>query len=340
MWKSGMKWLFLIMGTTIGAGYASGRELWQFFGHESGLAIIMFAVLFSICCYVILSISYEKKASHYLPVLRVIVGRQLTGIYDWMIILYLFTTTVVMLAGSGATWQAFNFSYRIGVLAIVIPLILLFIWDIRGLLSINSFILPVLIIGLLFILTLFTFNQNLTLFNHLHEMENWLAAFPFTALNILPLIAVLGAVGSEVKHKSEIWVASIGSGFILGAISYIYNNSLIQISDEILLYEIPLFAILKNYPYEMFLFMSLVLWIAIFTTAASGVLGLVTRFRELLNLPLWILAMMALAFMLPFTSFGFSTLIEYLYPLYGILNLYVLSSLLLYPILNRYKMGS
>ncbi|KGX89239.1 YkvI family membrane protein [Pontibacillus marinus] len=337
MIRSGMKWMFLIVGTMIGAGYASGRELWQFFGHDSGLAILLFTILFSICCYVILSISYEKQSQHYLPVLRTIVGKHLTLLYDGMILLYLFTTTVIMLAGSGATWQAFHFSYWVGILAIAIPLVLVFVWDIKGILSMNSFILPLLIGGLLYVLILFTVQQELSIFAHLGEQKNWTAAFPFTALNILPLIAVLGAVGNQMKVKGEIWIASIGSGMILGTISFIYNNSLIQISEDILLYEIPLFAILKHYPYEMFLFISVLLWIAIFTTAASGMLGLITRFRKRFTGPMWLLALLTLMLMAPLTSFGFSTLIKYLYPLYGLLNLYVLSSLLLYPLTNRYK---
>jgi uncharacterized membrane protein YkvI len=337
MLKAGMKWMFLIVGTMIGAGYASGRELWQFFGQDSSLAILLFAVMFTLCCTTIMNISFNKQTGHYLPVLRAIVGKHLTGIYDWMIIIYLFTTTVIMLAGSGATWQAFHFSYRLGVLAIAVPLILLFVWDVKGIVVVNSFVLPLLISGLLFVLILFISDQQLSLFGHVREASNWMSAFPFTALNILPLIAVLGAIGNQMKHKGEIWVASIGSGLVLGAVSYLYNNSLIQISEEIILYEIPLFAILKHYPYEMMIFMSVMLWIAIFTTAASGTLGLVTRFREYLKQPLWILAMAVIAIMLPFTSFGFSTLIEYLYPLYGILNLYVLTSLLLYPVISRFK---
>ncbi|WP_181350754.1 hypothetical protein [Thalassobacillus sp. CUG 92003] len=339
MYKSGMKWMFLIIGTMIGAGYASGRELWQFFGQDSGVAIALFTLMFVMSCYVILSISFEQKSGHYLPVLRSIVGKHLTGVYDWMIIIYLFTTTVVMLAGSGATLQAFEFSYRLGVVAIIIPLILIFIWDVKGIISVNSFILPLLILGLFFVLLLFSIDNKLEFFSHLDEMSNWKSAFPFTALNILPLIAVLGAIGNQVQEKGEIWVASISSGLILGGISYLYNNSLIQISEEIILYEIPLFAILKNYPVEMLIFMSVLLWIAIFTTAASGILGLITRFRDMFKLPLWLMAMMAVAVMLPFTSFGFSTLIEYLYPLYGILNLYVLTALLLYPIIHRFKIS-
>jgi uncharacterized membrane protein YkvI len=65
MWRAGFKWMYLIMGTTIGAGYASGREIWQFFGAESGLAIAMFTVMFSICCFVIMKISFEERTEHF-----------------------------------------------------------------------------------------------------------------------------------------------------------------------------------------------------------------------------------------------------------------------------------
>ncbi|MFD1040307.1 hypothetical protein ACFQ3N_18185 [Virgibacillus byunsanensis] len=335
MLQSGFKWMFLIIGTTIGAGYASGRELWQFFGHESGLAILLFVILFSVSCTVIMTVSYNKNSSHYLPVLQEIVGVKLTGLFDVMIFLYLFTTTVVMIAGSGATGQAFNLSYWWGVSIIVVALIILFVKGIGGLLVINQFILPLLLGGLIYILLLFTYDQELALFSHWKEQRNWTAAFPFTALNILPLVAVLGAIGNKVRSKYEIWIACIGSGLILGVISYIYNNSLIQISEEILLYEIPLFAILKHYPLEMLIFMSILLWFAIFTTAASGILGLVTRLQSISKFPLWLLVVIMLSMMIPLTTLGFSTLVGYIYPVYGILNLYVLTRLVLYPFWNK-----
>ncbi|MBP1971040.1 putative membrane protein YkvI [Virgibacillus natechei] len=335
MWSAGIKWMFLIIGTTIGAGYASGRELWQFFGHESGLAILLFVIFFSASCGVILKISYERKSTQYLPVLRKIVGSKLTGVYDVMIFFYLYTTTVIMIAGSGAAGQVFNISYWWGIVMMAIALIILFLKDINGLLAMNQIILPLLLGGLLFILLMFTFDQQLALFSHWHEQRNWTAAFPFTALNILPLIAVLGAIGNKIGSKQEIWIACIGSGLILGVISYIYNNSLIQIADEILLYEIPLFAILKNYPFEILIVMTLLLWFAIFTTAASGILGIVTRIKDFFKKPLWLIVVVTLATMIPLTTLGFSTLVSYIYPAYGILNLYVLTRLLLYPIWNK-----
>ncbi|GAA5416547.1 hypothetical protein Pryu01_01582 [Paraliobacillus ryukyuensis] len=337
MIKSSFKWMFLIVGTMIGAGYASGRELWQFFGPESGLAIVLFAILFSICCYTILLISYQYKTTDYFPVLKILVGKRIAPLYDIMIIVYLFTTTIIMLAGSGVTMEAFQLPYWWGVVFIAIPVVVVFIWDIDGVLSINSIILPLLIVGLLSVLISFIVQQDLSLIGDIQKQSNWIAAFPFTALNILPLVAILGAVGEQIESRKEVLVASIGSGLILGGISLLYNNSLVQIANDIIVYEIPLFAILKHYPYSMFLFISVLLWFAIFTTAVSGTLGLITRVKHRINLPFWMIALMLIGCMIPLTTFGFSALIEYLYPLYGFLNLYILSSLLLYPFLNRYK---
>ena len=59
MIRTGMKWMFLIIGTTIGAGYASGRELWEFFGPESELAIVLFAICFFIATFTIMKISFQ-----------------------------------------------------------------------------------------------------------------------------------------------------------------------------------------------------------------------------------------------------------------------------------------
>lgn len=337
MIKAGFKWMFLIIGTMIGAGYASGRELWEFFGNESGFAIILFSILFIICCLVIMGICYGQKTIHYLPVLQLLMGKKLTRLYDYMIILYLFSVTVIMLAGGGATLEIIQLPNWLGILIISGLLILLFFWDTKGITSMNSAVVPVLIIFLVGILISFQYIEGFSIKLNFNEQENWPAAFTFTALNILPLVAVLAGIGSEIKTKGEIWIASIGSGVVLGGISYLYNESLLKVAHDIMFYEIPLFAILKHYPYFMILVMSGLLWVAIYTTAAAGLFGLATRFRKFVSVPLWTLALFLVLSMMPLTKFGFSTLIAVLYPLYGVLNLYILASILLYPIAKNYN---
>lgn len=335
MWVNGLKWMFLIIGTMIGAGYASGRELWEFFGAESGLAIILFTILFTVCCGVIMSISRTYQSKHYMPVLHVLMGKRLSKLYDVMIILYLFSTTVIMLAGGGATLEVLHLPYWLGIVIIGGLVVFLFVWDTKGMTAVNAFIIPILIVFLVGILLAFQSLKGFPIRFPFAEQHNWPAALTFTALNILPLIAVLAAIGDEIKHKGEMWIASVGSGLILGGISFLYNESLLQVAGDIMLYEIPLFAILKHYPYYMMLVMSALLWLAIYTTATAGIFGLIARTREWLKGPAWIVALFFIATMTPLTTFGFSTLISVLYPLYGVLNLYVFAAILLYPILHH-----
>lgn len=327
------------MGTTIGAGYASGREIWQFFGPDSAIAIVLFSILFILCCHVIMSISYEKGTKDYIPVLRTLLGEKITAFYDIMIVVYLFTTTMIMLAGGGAALGIVKVPYWVGIAIISGLVVVLFFWDIRGMLSMNTFLIPVLITLLIIVLGGFFFSHHNSTSLTWHFKEKWPAALTFTAFNLLSLIAVLSGIGGEIHHKGEIWIASVGSGVLLCAISLLYNQSLLTVSNDMMLYEIPLFAILKHYPYYMVILMSALLWCAIYTTAVSGVFGLISRIRGRFTGPLWLLALVIVLAMVPLTKFGFSTLIAILYPIYGVLNLYMLTSVIIYPIVKRYRLS-
>ncbi|MET1138554.1 hypothetical protein ABWW12_21975, partial [Bacillus subtilis] len=91
---------------------------------------------------------------------------------------------------------------------------------------------------------------------------NWPAGIAFTSLNILSVVAVLSAVGKEMKGVGEAKIASILSGLVFGAISYMYNETLVELAGELAHYEIPLFAVLEGAPFPIFIFMTAVLCVA------------------------------------------------------------------------------
>ncbi len=332
-----MKWMLLILGSLIGAGYASGQEIWQFFGDESGLAILLFTMMFSLSTYIVMRISYEEKSVHFLPVLEKLIGPLLAKVYDFLIILYLFTTTIVMIAGGGVTLQIFHIPFWAGVILFSLCAGLLFLWGIKGILSVNSYLIPVLVAGLLYVLISFQTAHHQPWLLNLNQQYNWPAGIAFASLNILSVVAVLSAVGKEIKGVGEARIASILSGLIFGAISYMYNETLVELAGELSHYEIPLFAVLEGAPFPIFLFMTAVLCVAIYTTTISSILGLSSRFLSVVNWPRWIMVFLLLFIMLPFTTFGFSNLIAFLYPIYGLLNLYLLVNILLYPLLSKWK---
>lgn len=335
MIKASLNWTFLIVGTVIGAGYASGRELWQFFGPESGLAIILFTFLFAISCYSIMIISFKKQSEHYAAILSKIVGGKTHKLFDIFIFVYLIATTVVMVAGSGAIGEIYDLSSWWGIFLLSISLMGIFSFNIEGFLSMNKIVIPVLILGLLFVLISFISVENVPLMEESAKQGNWFAAFPFTSLNILPLIAVLGAIGSKIGSKKEVLLSSMASGLILGVVTFIYNKSLVHIEEQVDAYEIPLFTILEGYSKPLFLFVTVMLWLAIFTTAASNMIGIVTRLREILDLKFLMIVFLTLLIIVPISKIGFSTLIHYLYPAYGVLNLYILAKLIVYPFIGK-----
>ncbi|MBB6450584.1 putative membrane protein YkvI [Geomicrobium halophilum] len=330
----GLKWMFLLTGTMIGAGYASGREIWQFFGADSVAAIILFSILFTLSSTIILKISIDLRAENYVSVLQRLLGTRLSKFYDTLIILYLLTTTGIMISGGGATLETFELPYWMGVSMMCLLLIVLFIWDLDGLTSANNILTPTLIISLIAILILFQMSSEGGFVFEWGAQTNWPSALTFTALNLLPIVAVLSVIGNKIQHEAEIWIATVGSGLLLGSVSYLYNQSLLVVADDILLYEIPLFSILSSYPTILIFAMTILLFTAIFTTAAANILGLISRFRRLINGPGWLLTILVILPLLPMTIFGFSTLVSFLYPIYGVVNLYLLGAVLLYPFIS------
>ncbi|MDD2497211.1 MAG: hypothetical protein PHY90_03610, partial [Desulfitobacteriaceae bacterium] len=96
------------IGTVVGAGFASGQEVLQFFGFFGfwGLAGLMLAmVLFSYFGYLILKLGDELDADSHLPIIKHAGGKWIGGIIDYVIIFFLFGALAVMGAGAGALFS-------------------------------------------------------------------------------------------------------------------------------------------------------------------------------------------------------------------------------------------
>jgi len=102
------------IGVTIGAGFASGQEVLQFFsffGPASFAAIILASYLFAIFGTLILKSGARLKATSHQDVVNRAGGKTVGLAIDITITFFLFGTFVAMLAGAGASLnQQFGFS--------------------------------------------------------------------------------------------------------------------------------------------------------------------------------------------------------------------------------------
>lgn len=341
LWHS-LKLSMTIIGTTIGAGFASGREIWEFFGsygRSSGWSILLSMLLFMTASMVILYISWKKQTRHYSEVLSVVIGPRMAKGFDGLVILFLLSGTLVMVAGSGATFQQWGSSFAFGVWMMIGAVVFILLFDLRGLLSMNAILIPIMIGVLLFVCLQFLgadSRMEPSVTPTSSPLPAWPSAIIYAAFNMMSLLAVLSTLGKQIQHGFEIGLAGIISSSALGVIAALYNYSLLRVEDLISQYEIPLFAILRSYSPGWVLGISLVLWLAIFTTAVSNVHGLASRLSSLFPLPRWAIGGAILLLLLPLTRLGFSNLVTVLYPLYGVLNLVILTLLLLYPLTHRH----
>ena len=284
---------------------------------------------------VVLWISRSKETTSYYGILEELMGRKLANLFDVLTMLYLVSMSIVMFAGSGATFAQWNYSYFLGVVLMAFAVFIVLLFNVEGLVSIQTLIIPVLIGVMLFVCIRFILGTEGPVVEYVTDTTSWPSGVTYAALNIVPLLAVLSTLGRQLKTKGELWIAAIFSTVTLGSIAMLINHSLLQVANKISQYEIPLFSLLEDYSTGMVAVVTIILWLAIYTTALSGVHGIVSRISPFFSVPPWMITLAVIIGMIPLSLFGFSTLVSVLYPIYGVLNLFVLGLLILYPINRR-----
>src|SRR5690554_3658219 len=106
--KNWMKISFIYVGTVIGAGFASGREIIEFFGVyglKGIIGITMSGFLFSLLGGLFLLKIYNYRIKGYDDLVGRIFGARFGTFLDAIIAISLFTGFSIMVSGSGAIFK-------------------------------------------------------------------------------------------------------------------------------------------------------------------------------------------------------------------------------------------
>src|SRR5699024_3687532 len=102
----------------IGAGFASGQEILQYFSYYGWISIagaVVASVLFVFLGYQIAELGSKMKADSHQGVILELGGKYFGTIVDYIIILACLNATVVMIAGGGSLLnQLFNMPVFVG----------------------------------------------------------------------------------------------------------------------------------------------------------------------------------------------------------------------------------
>ena len=315
------------VGTVIGAGFASGQELFQFFGAFGAKGVIgtiiagaLFSFLGVVCMLTAKNLNigdYEKVVSPNNVVVK--------GFFNLLITFFSFGVMVIMFAGAGSLFATLTgLSPTVGAAIMIVIVVVTVLLGSEATINSFSVIVPIMvIIGV--VVAVIAFSKGPDSFAsapvHLERAAagNWiLTALLYVSFNTICAICVLAPMGFEARTRKDAKLGGILGGVTLGGLALFIVLGLITNQTEMLTNDMPMYAIASSMNKFLGAAYAFMLLGAIFTTAAGLLFGLKNR-----KLVVLIIAVLGLIGSLA----GFTTLVGTLYPATGYLGFLIIATL-------------
>lgn len=337
---------FSYTGCFLGAGFVSGRELWQFFGAFGvwGYAgFVLSALLFVFFGIVLIRLT---QITGFTELDRLLVPweklRWLRSVSSAVAALFLFSVVMVMSAGVGALGhQLFGVPAWIGSAVFITLVALIAYFGVAGMLRAFSSLIPVLVAAaLLFAVGAWSkFDTaaivHITQTNTNPLMPTWLvASLTFVAYNLMGGIGIMVPIGPLVKKKSTavLGIALAGIVLILVAGSILSSVVVCPGASDM---EMPMVAVATALsPVYGYLY-GVLLLLGMFCNALASLVALMTHLEQkvtrIKGQHVLFLAVMAVVTW-GGSLFGFSDLIGVAFPIFGYVSVIFLVTMVIHYI--------
>ncbi|KIL51855.1 membrane protein [Jeotgalibacillus soli] len=326
------------VGTVVGAGFATGKEIVEFFTQYGllGIAGILVAgLLFIFMGVKMMILSKRINATSYQDLNRFLFGRHVSKVINLFMLAVLLGVTSIMLSGAGAVFEEqLGLSKQIGIGSTVILALFVMVFGVKGLLSVNVLVVPMLVVFSIAVAV----QSTGTL--HLMTPENpasagWiLSALSYSAFNITMAAAVLVPLANEIKDEKVLKRGGIVGGILLMLIlisSHIALSSLPNVAA----YDVPMAEMMKTIFAVFYFVYVVVIYGEIFTSVIGNLFGLERQLIRYFNIPRMMMILGILLVAVVISQVGYSALLTLLYPLFGKICLVVLVLLMFKKIPNQ-----
>lgn len=313
------KCVFIIIGTLIGAGFASGQEIASFFNRfgEAGLyGNVIASLLFGVVIAFVLISANKKNINTYNDLICN------NKVLLFIIQVFLYICFCVMISGVGAFFnQQFGISQILGSAIGASICLLVFSYRFKGLEVFNTVLVPFIILGILLIgfgnydkLMLngleFTIPKSFT--------NSWLlASVLYVSYNSLVLVPILITFKSYKLKQRENCLVALLSFVVFGLLGVLLFRVINMLYPEILAFELPTLKLAEMMGPFMKAFYGVIILSAIFTTAISCGFAFLEMKETKYNLK----AVLICATSVVFSSIGFSELVNTMFPIFGYLGI-------------------
>ncbi|PRQ10756.1 hypothetical protein C1Y63_09875 [Corynebacterium sp. 13CS0277] len=317
------------VGLSIGAGFASGQELLQFFvafGVPGLIGAVVTALLMCFVGLVILQLGSYFQATEHSAVLSEYTHPVFARIFDAAVMLTVFSIAMVMFAGAGTNLnQQFGLPTWVGSIILLVLVVALGSLDVNKVSKVigaaTPFIVLFIVIAAVYSIshadadfaTLEAATQDIAT-----ELPNVaVAVASYVGFSLVVVVSMSIVIGGEYLVPRTAGLGGLLGGFIFGSLLVLSVVSLFLKIEQVGHMDMPMLALVGLISPEMGVAMSVVIFAMIFNSAlgmsyAMGrrlSAGRPERFRTMFYLTV------AVAFCAGFL--GFKRLVSYLFPVLG-----------------------
>lgn len=321
----------IFVGSIVGAGLSSGRELSQFFsayGYKGFMGLLICAAAYILVGSMIVNISMKYKVKSYNEFITLVCPRGVSQFTNIILSLFLVSSTAIIFAGSSAViHQYFGVPKWIGFILMVVCSIIFLLRNTEGLFEVNSVIVPLLTVIMTAIFISFIIKSPETIsLGYMSalpcEKHNWFASsFVYTGFNIISVVGILVPLTYELRNPKAIKRGIALGTLILTIVSAFIVFLMLVNSTYPKLYEIPILQVAMQGGRMLQVGLLLVIWLEMFSSQISNIYSLTRCLESKLHISYRKGIFIILAVAAPFSLIGFSKLVDILYPVYGVLSL-------------------
>ena len=341
--KNCIKIALVIIGALIGAGFASGQEIYLFFfsyGKRGIFGIAVSDILLGIIIYKTMIIIKKNKITTYKEFLLSIVPEKwrkekVLEIINIIINIFILITFYIMIAGFGGYLaETIKIPQIIGSSILAIMCVIIMSKETKGIVKVSEIIVPILIVFIVVIGVYTVISTNVA--NKIEQMNiingsSWLVSgVLYASYNTILLIPVLISVNNIIDRR-EVSKTSIVITFMIFLLATAVFVSMLKIDVNIKRIEMPVSYVISTQLSKLKVLYGIVILTSILTTAISLIAGLMQNVKEKSNKKIMLCLICISSIFI--SQIGFSALINFLYPIFGYIGIIQILLIAIFSIL-------
>ncbi|MNQ93083.1 hypothetical protein D3C85_1085300 [compost metagenome] len=242
------------------------------------------------------------------------------------------------MSGTGSIFEEqLGLPYQLGIILSMLLSYLVMSKEMNGVMAVNSLVMPLMIFFMVLVFIKVIGLDGIGEALHWQGQQPWnnlkwiASPFTYVALNFAFAQAVLVPLGSEVQDESTLKWGGFWGGIGLGVMLFISHFAIHSRMPEILNFDIPMAEIIRDFGRFFHVLFIVVIYGEILTTLIGNVFGITRHMGRIYTLPRKWVVLATLFSCLLISQVGFTSLLTYLYPIFGYMGMILLLFLIVRP---------